>query len=105
IRDFHVTGVQTCALPIYRDPVALFGGGLSRRDEAVGKPRAVVLGELQDPVLLVAEQMVAEARAKISQTLIDLGHPRLALLGEAGAGAVEAGIGALQEPLLLCTEL
>src|SRR5690606_40320294 len=26
IRDFHVTGVQTCALPIYFDPAAIFHG-------------------------------------------------------------------------------
>src|SRR5690606_40673876 len=29
IRDFHVTGVQTCALPISWSVLLLFGGGLS----------------------------------------------------------------------------
>src|ERR1039457_2707674 len=30
IRDYKVTGVQTCALPISRHPPARFGGGLVR---------------------------------------------------------------------------
>src|SRR5690606_40246281 len=33
IRDFHVTGVQTCALPIYHEAKRNGGGG---NDEAVG---------------------------------------------------------------------
>src|SRR5690606_40302009 len=30
IRDFHVTGVQTCALPILREPGPVFGTGSTR---------------------------------------------------------------------------
>ena len=41
----------------------------------VGQPGAVVLAELHEPVLLVAEQMVAERGAEMGQPLVDLGHP------------------------------
>ncbi len=44
---------------------------------------------------------MAERRAEMRQPLVDLGHPRLRHLVEPGAGAMEAGIGALQEPHLL----
>ena len=44
---------------------------------------------------------MAERRAEMGQPLVDLGHPLLGRLVEAGAGAMEAGIGALQEPHLL----
>ena len=74
---------------------------LARGDEAVRKAVAVVLAELHEPVLLVAEQMMAEGGAEMGEPLVDLGHPRLGGLVEAGAGAVEAGIGALQQPHLL----
>ena len=80
---------------------ALLGGGLGRRDEAVGQAVAIGLAELHEPVLLVAEQMVAERGAEMRQPLVDLGHPLLGGLVEAGAGAVEAGVGALQQPHLL----
>src|SRR5690606_39510071 len=38
IRDFHVTGVQTCALPIYFDHHAIAyrpGGGVADDDDAI----------------------------------------------------------------------
>src|SRR5690606_40031847 len=38
IRDFHVTGVQTCALPISAIPRARFANGRSKRSEARGRP-------------------------------------------------------------------
>src|SRR5690606_39442636 len=34
IRDFHVTGVQSCALPILSMPMLAFGVFLARREEA-----------------------------------------------------------------------
>ena len=80
---------------------ALFGGGPGGRDKAVGQAVTVGLAELHEPVLLVAEQMMAEGGAEMGEPLVDLGHPLLGRLVEAGAGAVEAGIGALQEPHLL----
>ena len=80
---------------------ALLGGGLRRRDKAVRKAVAIGLAEFHEPVLLVAEQMMAERRAEMGQPLVDLGHPLLGGLVEAGAGAMEAGIGALQQPHLL----
>jgi len=36
---------------------------------------------------------------------MNLGHPRLGVLGEAGTGAVEAGVGALQQAELLRRQL
>ena len=79
----------------------LFRSRLGRGDERLGKAGAVVLAELHEPVLLVAEQMVAERGAELGQPLVDLGPPLLGGLVEAGAGAVEVGVGALQEPHLL----
>src|SRR5690606_40625614 len=48
IRVFHVTGVQTCALPIYRDRQPLFDVAGDRRAEAL--PRATVLDERMAPL-------------------------------------------------------
>ena len=76
----------------------------ARRDETVRQAGAIVLAEFHEPVLLVAEQMVAEGGAEMGQPLVDLGHPRLGSLVEPGAGAVEAGIGALQQPQLLACQ-
>src|SRR5713226_6061217 len=69
-----------------------------------GKAIAVGLAEFHEPVLLIAEQMVAERRAEMRQPLVDLGHPVLGGFVEPGAGAVEARIGPLQEPRLLGRE-
>ena len=80
---------------------ALAGGGPGGGDKTVGKAGEIGLLQLHEPVLLVAEQMVAEGGAEMGQPLVDLGHPLLGRLVEAGAGAVEAGIGALQQPRLL----
>ena len=44
---------------------ALFGRSLGRGDKTLGQPGAVVLAELHEPVLLVAEQMVAERGAEM----------------------------------------
>ena len=79
----------------------LFRGRLGRGDKGLGKAGAVVLAELHEPVLLVAEQMVAERGAELGQPLVDLGPALLGGLVEAGAGAVEVGVGALQQPHLL----
>ncbi len=79
----------------------LFGGGLRGGDEAVGEAGPIVITEFHDPVLLVGKQMVAEAGAEIGEPFVDLGHPLLRGLVKAGAGTVEAGIGALQKSHLL----
>ena len=88
----------TIALPAMPRSSAV---GLGRGDEGLGKAGAVVLAELHEPVLLVAEQMVAERGAELGQPLVDLGPALLGGLVEAGAGAVEIGVGALQQPHLL----
>ena len=74
---------------------------LCRRDEGLRQAVAIGLAKLHEPVLLVAEQMMAEGSAEMGQPLVDLGHPLLGRLVEPGAGAMEAGIGALQQPHLL----
>ena len=53
----------TIALPAMP---ALFGRGLGRGDERLGQAGAIVLAELHEPVLLVAEQMVAERGAELA---------------------------------------
>ncbi len=83
---------------------ALFRRGLGGGDKAVRQPGAVVVAELHEPVLLVAEQMVAEAGAEMGEPLVDLSHPRLGGVVEASAGPAEARIGALQQPELLAAE-
>ena len=80
---------------------ALLGRGPGGRDKTFSQAVAIGLAELHEPVLLVAEQMMAEGGAEMGQPLVDLGHPLLGCLVEPGAGAVEAGIGALQQPQLL----
>ena len=80
---------------------ALVGRGPGGGDEALRQAVAIGLAEFHEPVLLVAEQMMAERGAEMRQPLVDLGHPLLRRLVEAGAGAMEAGIGALQQPHLL----
>ncbi len=76
---------------------ALVSRGPGRGDEALGEPIEIAFAQLHEPLLLVAEQMMAETGAEMREALVDLGHPRLGGLVEAGAGAVEAGIGPLQE--------
>ena len=83
---------------------AIFCRSLGGGHKTLRQALAVGLPELHEPVLLVAEQMMAEAGAELGQLLVDLGHARLGLVGEAGAGAVEAGVGALQQAELLRVE-
>ena len=80
---------------------ALLGGRPCGGDETLRQPLAIGLAEFHEPFLLVAQQMMAERGAEMRQPLIDLGHPCLGRLVEAGAGAVEARIGTLQQPRLL----
>src|SRR5690606_40841125 len=91
IRDFHVTGVQTCALPIVvrelpdrvaRDEVADL---LSARGRD-GVPAAPVVQGARDALLTVEEQLEPAVQ---TETPGDLGGDRL------GGGAV--GVGALPE--------
>src|SRR5690606_40242459 len=50
IRDFHVTGVQTCALPILvEDVVVTAFGGQTRRAELVGAVTTVTPKDLKIP--------------------------------------------------------
>src|SRR5207253_9555634 len=65
IRDGHVTGVQTCALPIYAWSDALAGRGLYSPDEDVDTAKLV---ELRD-VNRIAKEYLTDANS-ISATLI-----------------------------------
>ncbi len=47
---------------------------------------------------------MAERRAEMGQPFVDLRHPRLGGVVEPGTGAMEAGIGALQQPHLLACQ-
>ena len=84
---------------------AFFRSGLGGGDKTVGQAFAILRRQLHRPVLLVAEQMVAEGGAELRQPLVDLGHPRFGLVVETGAGAVEADVGTLQQPQLLRREI
>src|SRR5690606_40809036 len=46
-RDFHVTGVQTCALPIYQDERKK-DGGADGKDSLAGLARRLVFAEVDD---------------------------------------------------------
>ena len=48
---------------------------------------------------------MAESGAEMGEPLVDLGHPLLGLFAKTCAGAVEAGIGALQQPHLFAGQL
>ncbi|MGY4166866.1 hypothetical protein ACVIM8_000939 [Bradyrhizobium sp. USDA 4529] len=83
---------------------ALFRRSRGGRHKCVGEAGAVVLAELHEPLLLVAEQMVAERGAEMGEALVNLGHAGLCRIVEAGAGAAEAGVGAFQQPHLLASQ-
>ena len=55
-----------------RSSAAALAAATKRLRQAV----AVGLAEFHEPVLLVAEQMMAERGAEMGQPLVDLGHPR-----------------------------
>src|SRR5256885_3972381 len=59
IRDYKVTGVQTCALPIYRDP----------RDQERLRPAGV-----QDPGLVAEVDGRAHARGDRKSTRLNSSH-------------------------------
>ena len=84
---------------------ALVSGGLGGGDKAFRQTCKIVCTKLHGPLLLVAEQMVAEVCREMCQPLVDLGGPRLGCLGEPGAGAVKAGPGPLQKPRLLARQI
>src|SRR5690606_40495664 len=78
IRDFHVTGVQTCALPIYRADAAVAAGQQALDDAGL----AVVVAEADGAaVLLVAADLVAQ-----------LAEAFVGLLGGELRGPLEGGV-------------
>src|SRR5690606_39402054 len=53
IRDFHVTGVQTCALPIFAEQGRAINASIERQAEAADRAQSFwqALQELEDPKL------------------------------------------------------
>ena len=69
------------------------------------KPREVLLAfEHQRIGLLVGQNILAEGGAELGQPFADSGDPRLGVLRQAGAGAAEGDVIALQDPRLLGRE-
>ena len=74
-----------------------FRGG----DKALRQSIPVGFAEFEKPGLLVRQQMVAEGGAELRQPLVDIRHALFRRIVEASAGAMETGVGALQQPHLL----
>src|SRR5690606_40583614 len=80
IRDFHVTGVQTCALPIYRVDVRLDLAGELLEHEVLVLHLGREAGRLEEPLLvrpvvvLGPGELVARAlgRPLVLETLVGL---------------------------------
>src|SRR5690606_40574551 len=75
IRDFHVTGVQTCALPIY---LILFGGWIAINTGIIG------IIEPWDPTLVVLA-MIASVEAIFLSTFVLINQNRMAAEDDARA--------------------
>src|SRR5205807_4926580 len=69
IRDYKVTGVQTCALPIWAQPPDLLGLGLLDLQDQLGA-REDGVGVRHDRRALGAELLVAH-RAALARALLD----------------------------------
>src|SRR5690606_39476018 len=67
IRDFHVTGVQTCALPIFIDSRAQF-----RRARELLETRTVSESQVQqlESTMNADEARLRAAQARFEQTLV-----------------------------------
>src|SRR5690606_40518495 len=74
IRDFHVTGVQTCALPIYELGVRLscddFGTGYS----SLAHLRRLPISEIKIDKQFVASMTVDESDRAIARSVLALGR-------------------------------
>src|SRR5690606_40520949 len=93
IRDFHVTGVQTCALPIYcrRRGVTVLTGTVVRRLERRGRRIAAVVtdaGELEAEHVVLANGPEAPwlARSLGLRLPIEIGRASCRERGEAAEG-------------------
>src|SRR5215510_15564440 len=71
IRDGHVTGVQTCALPIFRGLLKNFGLVIGQAKMNVFSVRAAELAEAR-PELTVAVEPLLRAREAIGRQIADL---------------------------------
>jgi hypothetical protein len=80
---------------------APFGGALRRRAHELRQAREIIRRERQGVALLVGQHVLAEGRPEGGKALHDLGEPPLAAFIEAGAGAAERDVIALQHALLL----
>src|SRR5690606_37310228 len=105
IRDFHVTGVQTCALPIFGDggevgtgQLHLKHAGLAAKAEEVefkvtgGLPGEIDLGDLGgglEPEQVVAVRLAAAGKVGDLELALDAGHEEVFHDGPVDVGAAE----------------
>src|SRR5690606_33441413 len=74
IRDFHVTGVQTCALPIFPHPLLFFAGTAARllASERERKRRRRYRGDSLRHRTLRRSSRTANSAARSRQSAIDM---------------------------------
>ena len=82
------------------------GRRAGRRGDEPVRQAGEIVGRLQneEPGLLVGEDVLPELSPQRRQALVDRGEPRLDVVGEAGAGAREGDMIALEHPGLLGVE-
>src|SRR3712207_8520493 len=73
IRDIGVTGVQTCALPIY----GFASGGGELPDVKVARPVTVPLQDRLDGVCVVHATVEADRKSVVQGKSVDLGGRRI----------------------------
>ncbi len=79
--------------------------GSRSRAGSLAQPREVLLAfEHQRIGLLIGQNILAEGGAELGQPFADSGDPRLGVLRQAGAGAAEGDVIALQDPRLFGRE-
>src|SRR5690606_40724745 len=73
IRDFHVTGVQTCALPICSDmPIAMFTPYESLTPEKIAEEIIYIMDNIMDP-----KQPLGLLRAMLHEEYFKIGRARV----------------------------
>src|SRR5690606_2094945 len=95
IRDFHVTGVQTCALPICCDTLAKFAAGLA--DDLLSTLYLATKAPVWVAPAMNQQMWAAKATQRNLATLIEDGVH--VIMPDAGSQAWgEVGLGRMPEP-------
>src|SRR5690606_39494855 len=92
LRDFHVTGVQTCALPIYRTVVAL--GGLIVALLAIA---ALMLSSSYRETVQARQAMSLAAAHYADELRASTLREAISLAGSGGVGNAEIGRASCRE--------